>query len=214
MMLLEEIFKSKKAQHSDAFNLRIHRGLSWLKKSVELDQDLDLKFISLWVSFNALYAQDGAMMQNKQSLKQFLSLIWQKDQEHKIDHLLWQKWNHLIILLLENPYVYQGFWDYQNQKISQISWKATFDQEKKQAHRALQAKDSASILWMLFNRLCTLHHQMILGGMTYKSAVNRKQLQDACTLLTALLPTFIYVFLENPESFDLAQPFYPMVQVS
>ncbi len=55
---------------------------------------------------------------------------------------------------------------------------------------------------------------MILGGMTYKSAVNRKQLQDACTLLTALLPTFIYVFLENPESFDLAQPFYPMVQVS
>ena len=32
MMLLEEIFKSKKAEHSDYFNLRIHRGLSWLKK--------------------------------------------------------------------------------------------------------------------------------------------------------------------------------------
>ena len=214
MMLLEEIFKSKKAEHSDAFNLRIHRGLSWLKKSAELDQDLDLKFISLWVSFNALYAQDVAIMQDKQSLKQFLSLICQKDQEQKIDHILWQKFNHLIVLLLENPYIYQGFWDYQNQKISQISWKAGFDQEKKQAHRALQAKDSAHILWMFFNRLYTLHNQMILGGTTYNSAVNRKQLQDACTILAALLPTFIYIFLENSQSLDLVQPFYPMVQVS
>ena len=55
---------------------------------------------------------------------------------------------------------------------------------------------------------------MILGGMTYNSAVNRKQLQDACTLLAALLPVFIYVFLENSHSLDLVQPFYPMVQVS
>jgi len=103
-------------------------------------------------------------MQDKQSLKQFLSLICQKDQEQKIDHILWQKFNHLIVLLLENPYIYQGFWDYQNRKISQISWKAGFDQEKKQAHRALQVKDSAHILWMVFNRLYTLHNQMILGG--------------------------------------------------
>ncbi|WP_228146873.1 hypothetical protein [Acinetobacter sp. ANC 4470] len=64
-MLLGKIFKSKKAQHSDTFNLRIHRGLSWLKKSTELDQDLDLQFISLWGSFKALYAQDVAGMPNK-----------------------------------------------------------------------------------------------------------------------------------------------------
>ena len=66
MMLLEEIFKSKKAEHSDYFNLRIHRGLSWLKKSIELDSDLDLKFMSLWISFNAIYAQDVAITQDKQ----------------------------------------------------------------------------------------------------------------------------------------------------
>lgn len=69
MMLLEEIFKSKKAEHSDYFNLRIHRGLSWLKKSVELDSDLDLKFMSLWISFNAIYAQDAGLNQDKQSLR-------------------------------------------------------------------------------------------------------------------------------------------------
>ncbi len=32
MLVLEEVYKSKKAENSEQFNLRIHRGLSWLKK--------------------------------------------------------------------------------------------------------------------------------------------------------------------------------------
>jgi hypothetical protein len=41
MLLLEEIFKTKKIQQSDEFNLRIHRGLSWLKQALLLDHDPD-----------------------------------------------------------------------------------------------------------------------------------------------------------------------------
>jgi hypothetical protein len=37
MLLLEEIYKSHKAQNSAHFNLRIHRGLGWFKKSSSLD---------------------------------------------------------------------------------------------------------------------------------------------------------------------------------
>jgi hypothetical protein len=37
--MLEEIYKSKKPQHSDYFNLRIQRGLSWFKKALELDEE-------------------------------------------------------------------------------------------------------------------------------------------------------------------------------
>ena len=214
MMLLEEIFKSKKAEHSDYFNLRIHRGLSWLKKSIELDSDLDLKFMSLWISFNAIYAQDVAITQDKQSLRQFLYLICQKDQEFKFYYILWVKFSHPIRLLLENPYVYQGFWDFQNQKISQVTWKEDFEQEKKKVHRALQEKASVDILFVIFNRLYTLRNQMIHGGATYNSSVNRKQLQDACNILAALLPMFILVLLENAQTLDLGKPFYPMVQVS
>lgn len=214
MMLLEEIFKSKKAEHSDYFNLRIHRGLSWLKKSVELDSDLDLKFMSLWISFNAIYAQDAGLNQDKQSLRQFLYLICQKDQDHKIYHILWDKFSQPIRLLLENPYVYQGFWDYQNQKISQRSWKEDFDQEKKKVHKALQEKSSVDILFVVFNRLYTLRNQMIHGGATYNSSINRRQLQDACNILVALLPIFMLVLLENAKTLDLGKPFYPVVQVS
>ncbi|CAB1217794.1 HEPN domain-containing protein [Acinetobacter bouvetii] len=213
MFILEEIFKSKKSEHSDYFNLRLHRGLSWLKKSGDLDDDLDLKFMSLWISFNAIYAQDVVLNQDKQALRQFLYLICQKDQDNKIYHILWDKFSQPIRLLLENPYVYQGFWDYQNQKISQHSWKEDFEQEKKKVHKALQEKASVDILFVVFNRLYTLRNQMIHGGATYNSSVNRRQLQDACNILAALLPTFMFVLLENAQSLDLGKPFYPVVQV-
>ena len=213
MFMLEEVFKGNKTEYSDAFNLRIHRGLSWLKKSVELDSDLDLKFMSLWISFNAIYAQDLAFNQDKQAFRQFLYLICQKDQEDKIYHVLWNKLSQPIRLLLENPYVYQGFWDYQNQKISQQSWKEDFEQERKTVHKALKEKASVDILLIVFNRLYTLRNQIIHGGATCNSSVNRRQLQNACNILAALLPSFIFVMLENAQSLDLGKPFYPVVQV-
>ncbi len=214
MLLIEEIFKSKKTQFSDQFNLRIHRGLSWLKKSMDLHDDLDLQFISLWISFNAIYAQDLVSAQNKQSLRQFLYLICQKDSEHKIYKILWERFSQPIRLFLDNPYVYQGFWDYQNQKISHDACKEGLAQEKQKVLRALSEKDSVDILMVLFNRMYTLRNQVVHGGATYNSSVNRKQLQDACTILLALLPVFMIILLENAATLDLAKPFYPVVQVS
>lgn len=41
MLVLEEVFKNKKAEHSDAFNLRLHRGISWFKKAMLLDEDIE-----------------------------------------------------------------------------------------------------------------------------------------------------------------------------
>ena len=214
MLLIEEIFKSKKTQFSDQFNLRIHRGLSWLKKAMDLHDDLDLQFISLWISFNAIYAQDLVSAQDKQSLRQFIYLICQKDSEHKIYNILWERFSQPIRLFLDNPYVYQGFWDYQNQKISHDACKEGLAQEKQKVLRALSEKDSVDILMVLFNRMYTLRNQVVHGGATYNSSVNRKQLQDACTILLALLPVFMIILLENAATLDLAKPFYPVVQVS
>lgn len=212
-MLLEEIFKSRKVEYSDQFNLRVHRGLSWLRKSIDLQGDLDLQFISLWVSFNAMYAQDLQTSQDKQSLRQFIHLICQKDAEHKIYNLLWERFSQPIRLFLDNPYVYQGFWDYQNQKISHDACREGLAQEKQKVLRALSDKDSVDILMVLFNRMYTLRNQLVHGGATYKSSVNRKQLQDACTILLALLPVFLFILLENAATLDLGKPFYPVVQV-
>ena len=99
MLLLEEIFKSKKLQHSERFNLRVQRSLSWFKKSLELEHDLDLQFISLWIALNALYVQDMNVAQDTQALQQFLNSIHQQDQEDRIDSTLWGKLSPLIARL-------------------------------------------------------------------------------------------------------------------
>ena len=214
MFVIEEIFKSQKARNSDYFNLRIHRGISWLKKADRLDDDLDLKFISLWVGFNAIYAQDLSSVQDKQTFRQFLHQICRLDQDHKIYNLIWEKFSQPIRILIENPYVFQPFWDFQNKKISQTAWKEDFETELKRVHKALKDKDSVVLLLIIFNRLYTLRNQMMHGGSTYNSSVNRRQLQDSCHILNALLPAFIQILLENAQLLDLGKPFYPVVQVS
>lgn len=58
-------FKNLKAKHREIreglpenLSLRIHRALSWLNCAEQHGDDLDTKFISLWISFNATYAHE------------------------------------------------------------------------------------------------------------------------------------------------------------
>ena len=217
MFVLEEIYKSKQAENSDQFNLRIHRGLSWFKKAILLNDDLDLQLISLWISFKAIYAQDVQnidFVQDDNTFRGFLSEILQSDQEHKIDQLIWGKFSQPITRMIDSPYVLQSFWDYQNQKISQTAWRDAFEKKKNNVYQAIQSKDTFSLLWIIFNRLDVAQNQILKGGATYNSVLNREQLQDICSVFSAILSAFIYILLENPNIFNLTKPFYPMQQMS
>ncbi|MGS0497013.1 hypothetical protein ACU8V4_07315 [Pseudoalteromonas mariniglutinosa] len=72
--------------------LRVHRALSWLNKSEQCD-DLDSKFIFLWVSFNAAYAQDTECLNLKetQAFTQFLEKLNSLDENKHIYNLLWNE---------------------------------------------------------------------------------------------------------------------------
>ena len=215
MMVLEEIFKHNKSKNSERFNLRIHRGLSWLKKAVMIDQDRDLQFMSLIIAFNAIYAEETEdMVRDQNSFKMFLKRVYQQDYEKKFYQTLCGHDDHYIQIFLESPYVYQGYWDYKNQKIDQITWKKNFENEQIRILQAFRNKDCLDILEMTFNRLFTLRNQMIQGGVSYKSSTNRRQLEDGCKILLELLPTFIQVLIENAQTLDADKPFYPVIQMS
>lgn len=213
VFVLEEIYKSKKVENSEQFNLRIQRGLSWFKKAVQLDDDLDLKFISLWIGFNAVYAQELMNPSDPQGFEQFLGKVCQFDQQQKIYHLIWDKLDQSVRVFLVNPYVFQSFWDFQNKKISQTDWKGCFDLEKIRVDQLIQSKDTEDLLFTIFSRLRTLRNQIMHGGSTYKSAINRQQLKDACHILATLLSTFLYILLDHPKELDVEQSFYPVVNV-
>lgn len=68
-----------------------------------------------------------------------------------------------------------------------------FEIERERVNFALQEYDTIQILIILFNRLYTLRNQIMNGGATYNSSVNRKQLKDACIILIALIPAFIHI---------------------
>lgn len=217
MLVLEEIYRTKKNEFSAAFNLRMQRSLSWWKKAIVLHDDLDLQFMSTWVALNALYAQGKTAEQEQQTLQQFAFRVYQKDVDQRISRILWEKHPQSLEVLLTNPYLCQSFWDWRNQKISEGTWRTDFESEKQHIMQALHTHDSASILSFVFKRLSTLHQQLVQGGATYNSAINRKQLSHASLLLSALLPCFIQILLENVESLEWnewSQPFYPVMQMS
>ena len=158
-----------------------------------------MQFIMVWVAFNALYAQEQAANQEQQTLRLFLSSMYHKDVDQKIFHILWGKKQPTIRLLLSNPYLDQSFWDWRNQKTSEATWRSAFDTEQQQLQQILQNHDSVSLLVSLFSRLATLHQQLSQGGATYNSAINRKQLANACSVLSVLVPSFIQIFFVHDK---------------
>ena len=55
-----------------------------------------------------------------------------------------------------------------------------------------------------------LRNQLIHGGATWNSSVNRSQVKDGAALLGVLLPIFIDILMDNPGN-DWGRPYYPVV---
>lgn len=208
---LHHEFAQNKANRPDELNLRLHRALSWLHKAQNTNEDLDIQFISLWIGFNAIYAKElGERSPDRVSFLSFFNDICQLDKDKQIYNIIWQKFHQGIRIMLDNRYVFQPFWDYHNGKISELAWQEDFEKAKKKAYQALSDKDTHTILIVIFDRLYTLRNQIVHGGATYDSSVNRKQLQDGCQILQAIIPVIIQIILDNPHQ-DWGKPFYPVV---
>jgi hypothetical protein len=76
--------------------------------------------------------------------------------------------------------------------------------------RALSERQTARILSTLFDRLYVLRNQLVHGGATWSSSVNRDQVRDGAAVLGSLLPVMIDIMMDNPDR-DWGRPFYPVV---
>lgn len=212
MNLLEQ-FKHSKSQHSDELNLRLHRALSWLEKAENSQEDMDIQFITLWISFNAIYAKEFAKERaaDRETFNQFIAEICRLDKQKAIYKIIWQRFPQNIRVMLDNHYVFQPFWDFQNGKITEKAWREDFNKANKKAFTALVTQDTHDILLVIFDRLYTLRNQLVHGGATYESQINRSQLKDGCQILLALIPAIIEIVLNNSNN-DWGKPFYPVVK--
>ena len=201
-------------QFPESLGLRAHRALSWLKRAEKEGGDDDARFIFLWIAFNAAYANDlsdRAAYSEKGMFIGFLQKLIEMDKEQLIYNLLWSKYSSSIRLLLENKYVFQPFWDHLAGIQGNEDWADRFEKSKGDAFMALSRKDSLRVLRLVLERLYVLRNQLVHGGSTWDSQVNREQMRDGARFMGDLVPLVIHLMMDHPEQL-WGMPSYPVIK--
>jgi len=196
----------------EELGIRLHRSISWLQCAEQQEKDPDLMFITQWIAFNACYAMDMNSQSSKterEKFKGFISTLVRLDHEQRIFNILWQKFSGPVKILIENEYVFRGFWDFQRGDAKE--WKKAFEKSNEDAIRYMSANNVGGVLEILLDRLYILRNQLMHGGATYKSKLNRKSVKDGSRILEMLIPIIIEIILENPEE-NWGKLLFPVVK--
>ncbi|HLS04978.1 MAG TPA: hypothetical protein VK036_01625, partial [Wenzhouxiangella sp.] len=78
------------------------------------------------------------------------------------------------------------------------------------ANRALAEHRTGDVLGIVFSRLYTLRNQLVHGGATWNSRVNRDQLRDANAIMGELVPAVIEIMMDNARA-HWGEARYPVV---
>ena len=194
--------RAERSEWPTNLGLRVHRALSWLNRA-EQCEDQDGRFIFHWIAFNAAYANEilvGERLNEQEIFGQFLQKLVDLDKNELLYGLIWAEFSSSVRVLLANRYVFQPFWDYQNDKISEQEWLDRFENANAAAGRALANQRTRDVLAVVLSRMYTLRNQLLHGGATWDSSVNREQLRDCSAFLGKLVPTIIQLMMDNPDT--------------
>lgn len=205
-------------------NLRVRRALSWLERAeaAHRQDDHDTAFILYWIAFNAVYGRTGSTafgdQPEKDSQRACLSKIARLDQSLRTV-LASQEVLRAIDVVLNSRYVYEPFWKHHNGVPGFQDWETRFERRRRRTASAMRQirvttiaadKNMERVLCELFERLYTLRNQLLHGGATWNSSVNREQVLMGTAAIATLLPCFIDAMIENPGA-DWGSPRYPVV---
>jgi hypothetical protein len=214
---LKKRHRSERGTWHSNLSLRVHRALSWLDRAEQLSAqgDLDGQFIFLWIAFNAAYAteiDEKYRESEQQTFRGFLSKLTELDaMQKRFDALVWTEFPKSIRVLLDNPYVFADFWNAQNGSLPESEYKAKFAAANRAAHVALGRQDTVTVLSVVLSRIYTLRNQLIHGGATWGSSVNREQLRDCTKFMSKLTPLVIEVMMDHPGTL-WGDACYPVVK--
>ena len=198
----------------ESLSLRVHRALSWLHRAEKETEDPDARFIFLWVAFNAAYAHDITDRQSfteRKLFQGFLGRLIDSDTEQLLYESVWDHFSGAIRLLIDNQFVFQPFWDYHIGQKTEEQWQLAFQQSKSAAHRAMGRMDTQKVMEVMFDRLYTLRNQLLHGGATWNSKVNRDQISNGVEIMGQVVPIVIYLMM-NDHQRVWGDPSYPVIE--
>lgn len=194
--------RAERDSWSEGLNLRVHRALSWLNRA-EMCDDEDAKFLFLWVAYNAAYAQtlEGLEQSTEHDKSnRFIEKLIALDSEKKLYQIVWSEFSSSVRVLLANPYVFAPFWEFQRGDKTEAEWEDAFIQANNAAKAALGRGDTGTVLSIVLSRLYMLRNQLVHGGATWNSEVNRDQLRDGTKFLGNLVPCVLEIMMDNSET--------------
>ncbi len=202
--------RAERASYPEHLSLRIHRALSWLNRAEQCKDD-DGRFIFLWISFSAAYARETGedRAPDGQLFSEFLAQLVKLDKANQLYSIVWDQYKGPIRLLLNNQFVFQPYWDFQNGHAGSENWEERFSKAIIASNSALSRLDTVKVLRILFSRLYTLRNQLIHGGATFGGKVNRRQVTDGARLLSHIVPGIMTIMMDNAQ-YPWGEACYPV----
>lgn len=212
---LKSIHRERRENFEEDFTIRIHRALSWLQRAEKESEpvDDDAKFIFLWISFNAAYANPLSESINIRERKKFLKFFTTalRLNENDIYNYIWKRFSNEIKGILGNEFISSDFW-WSLETGDNLNLQKALTKSQESVNEAIpNKKNTIKILKELFDRLYVLRNQLMHGGATWNGKVNRHQVKDCTRLLESLVPIFIKIMMDNPEA-DWGPIAFPVIK--
>lgn len=196
----------------EGLRVRIHRAISWLARAEQETQDPDAAFIFHWIALNAAYAHEfGFEERELMQMKRFIAVLIEHDGGQHLHAVLFRQFPGPIRTLIDNRFVFEPFWRSLREHDGSGRWERQFSDSREIAMRAVLEKRADVLLQVVFERLYMLRNQLMHGGTTWASSVNRAQLKDGVAILGTLVPVIIDLMV-GMKNVDLGPETFPVLR--
>ncbi len=208
---LKAKFAQRIDEHDESTRVRLHRALSWIGRAESEQDDHDARFVFLWIAFNAAYANEVALDgRARDQLAVFFNRLVTLDARERMASLLLSQFTGPIRTMIRNKYVFEPFWRALREHDSSGRWETRFKDDNQLAMRAVMEGGTEHVLAVVFDRLYVLRNQLVHGGATWNSRVNREQVRDGSNLLMSLVPLLVELMIEHPHG-GYGEILYPVL---
>ena len=189
--------------------IRLHRCFSWASRISEHQENdsIDEAFLCAWVAFNSLFARiDGdsnEFLPEKESMASFMDLLLSIDRQDKLKSFLdeseWQ-----MEEILQCKFLQQSFWKSLdgNDQVVLKNW-------NKDSFKYFRKKGDTVLLQQVLRGIYVMRNQLIHGGSTHGSQMNRSTLMLCLYVLEPMLNCFIDILIHEGSDLDLGPLPYP-----
>ncbi len=206
---LRERFKAIPQDLRDAhqpFSIRVWRGLSWLERA-EGAGDVEGRFISLWIAFNAIYGRlddDGRGAADRVTWQAFVARVVEHDADDRLGHIV-RQCQAAVLSIIDSQHLFRPFW------VGDGPWEAKLAAARRRALLDCHHGNTLSLLQELFERLYVMRSQVFHGAATSGSKLNRGMLARCTDCLGHIVPAMVAILIEAGPQVEWGEVCYPPV---